>query len=217
MEASSHLQTLLIVGRKDARSQTKIARVDNADTFLVVVVGNLDNRHDGAKDFLIENVHFWSDATQNSGLEELPVQTGIDLSTTVQGGALLDGVIHQRLDDFQLARHDHASAINLAIGSAGCQRVALSQSLDSGNYLRQEFIVNRLIDHHAFDAHTVLARVLKASAQDKGNHVGNLDIVSKDHGVLSAQLQYDGSQILGGRSHDEASNRGRSRKDNLVD
>ena len=174
-------------------------------------VADLHHTYHGAEGLLLHGDHVVGDPGEDHGGQEEPLAALGNLRLGEDRGALGQGVFNMPLHGLHLALSGHAPHVR----PEGAARPH-SQRFNPGFESRQEGLVGLLVHIDALHAPAGLARVLHARPQRARGGPLHIGILADQHGVVSAQLQGNGREGLGGLGHEHLAHGDAAGEEELV-
>ena len=176
----------------------------------LLLIADLHDGDNGPERLLRHQLHVVADVGDDRGLVVEALQVRVATTSDPDCGALLPGVLHVALDDRELLVPEDRPHVVLA-------GVALAQLAGAGDHLLDEVVVHVLDHVDPFGAAAVMPGVHAGADQRSLNGTIDVGVLANDHGVLAAELEGEGDQLLGAGHGDPAPGGDAPRERHLVD
>ncbi len=120
-------------------------------------------------------------------------------------GAFVHGVLNLGFEFLYLEIRGHAAHVDIAVIEVVLAFRGRADAVDVFPQLRHEVVVERLFDVYPLDGYAGLSAVGEAAPECPVHRAVQVGVGEDDHGVLSAQFEFNGDQVARGLFHDRLS------------
>ena len=192
-QSASHAASTIRIGAPHRSRQTIWGVIGAVDD--VLLVRELEHRNRRAEGFIRRGEGVIRNVRQNDWRNE--ARLTIPIEPRVLGSAAGHGILDMLGDLCDLEINRHVAEIVIAIIG-----IRLGQQLRLTNQLRDELIMNRLVDIQALNRGARLAGRRQRTEQSSGRRPLNVGVFENDHGILAAELQLHWNQQVRALLHD---------------